>query len=417
MAVHVPVTKKAIEEANEKLTPSKNLFRPGHGNYMLQLNMEQILGLYLMTKDPKNKEDAKGPFMSKEKALKAYKKARKEGEKWSKEDPVKVGGKILTIGKIEVNKVLPKEYQVWDKPFDKSTLKELFQKLGKEKPKESAKIANKLKDLGNNHSYKRGFTLGLSDLDIDKKKKDRIYQSYEKKLEKLKKGESPFEVFSKAEDKVYKEIVKDNPDNAFVQMHESGAKGGADNLRQVLAGPGLLTDNKGKVVKTPVTHSYAEGLDTAEYWTAMYGARKGMIDRAKSTAEPGAFTKELINNTLDWLITEKDCKTKEYLEKQTRDKAIKYRVLAQSVIKNGTTLAKKGDIISPKLIKDFKKQKVEKVQVRSPLKCEADEGICAMCYGANEDGNLPSKGENVGIIAGHAMTEPSTQMTINDFVA
>ena len=414
MAVHVPVTQEAIDEANEDLKPSKNLFRPGHGDYMLPLSMEQVLGLHLLTKEPDEDKDPRGPFMSEEKAIRAYEEARKDGEKWKRNDPIKVKNKITSIGRIQVNDVLPEDKEI-DEQLDEDKVNSILSEIGREDGDTSADIANELRELGDDYCYQSGFSIGIEDLDIDREEKDEIFNKYEQKLDQLKSGESPFEVFSEAEEKVYEKIMDDNPDNALAQMHASGAKGNKDNIRQILGGPGLLTDSQGEVVKTPVTSSYAEGLDTGEFWTAMYGARKGMIDRAKSTAEPGAFTKELINNTLDWLITEKDCKTKQYIEKSPQNKAVKNRVLAESVRENGQTLAKKGDIVKPKLIKDFKKQQIDEIKVRTPLKCEAEEGLCSKCYGATEDGGLPSVGENVGIIAGHAMTEPSTQMTMNSF--
>ena len=414
MAVHVPVTKEAKQEAYEKLLPSQNLFKPGHGDFMYMPSMEQIMGLYLMTKPDSTSEPEKS-FSTKDEALKAYKEARRNDEKWSLEDLIEVGGKRMTMGQLKVNEILPDEYEEWDEPIDEDYLEDMFQEMNEDEDvtkQQITTIADKLKDLGNKHCYKRGFTVGLSDLEVDYGKRDKIYGEA---LEKVKDEDDPkklFEEFSKAEEQVVEEIKKENEDNSFIQMAASGAKGGDDNLRSILAGPGLLTDNKGDVVETPVTTSYAEGIDSSDYWTSMYGARKGMIDRAKSTAEPGAFTKELINNTLDQVITTEDCKTLNGKTKSIDNRNIKGRVLAEN-----TSVANKGDILDSHTIKELKKSGVEEVKVRSPLKCEADKGLCAKCYGTMPDGSLPDVGENIGVIAGHAMTEPSTQMTICNKVA
>jgi DNA-directed RNA polymerase subunit beta' len=43
---------------------------------------------------------------------------------------------------------------------------------------------------------------------------------------------------------------------------------------------------------------------------------------------------------------------------------------------------------------------IEKVEVRSPLVCEALKGICAKCYGRNlATGKMTQRGEAVGVIA------------------
>src|SRR5690606_22961910 len=180
-------------------------------------------------------------------------------------------------------------------------------------------IASAFKDLGNEYAYKRGFTVSLDDLDISTKTRDKIFKETEKKLGKNYTPEQFAKLFSEAEKKLTKAIIKENPDNAFTHMSVSGARGNPGNLRQILGAPVMLMDNQNRIVPVPVKKSYAEGLDTADYWIAMYGARKGMVDRARSTAEPGAFTKVLINNTLDHLITMKDCKTTKGLVKSVTD--------------------------------------------------------------------------------------------------
>lgn len=427
MSVHVPVSKEAKKEAWEKLTPSNNLFKPGHGDFMYMPGHEQILGLYYLTKNPEKNAKIKGNFSTNEEAIREYRKARRERKKWSKEDPIKVNGKRVTIGKIMVNDVLPKNWKRYDKPIDKNYLKQMFSTLGEQKfdNKKMVEIANKLKDLGNDHVYKRGFTLGLSDLDIKgDKEKQKIYDEAKKKVDNIKrkpgskqnKLKQIHKIFADAEKKALDTITQKNKDNAFIVMQQSGARGNQDNVRSILAGPGLLTDNKGEIVPIPVTKSYSEGVDSADYWTAMYGARKGMIDRAKSTSEPGRFTKQLINNTLDHLITENDCGTHQGKVHAVDSKEIKNRFLAEDVRTNGgNVVAKRNELLNSEKIKELKKLKVKNVKVRTPLKCEAEEGLCAYCYGAFKDGSIPSKGTNIGIIAGHALTEPSTQMTMDSF--
>jgi DNA-directed RNA polymerase subunit beta' len=59
---------------------------------------------------------------------------------------------------------------------------------------------------------------------------------------------------------------------------------------------------------------------------------------------------------------------------------------------------------------------VQSIRIRSPLTCEAEEGVCAMCYGRDlARGTLVNIGEAVGIIAAQSIGEPGTQLTMRTF--
>jgi DNA-directed RNA polymerase subunit beta' len=56
------------------------------------------------------------------------------------------------------------------------------------------------------------------------------------------------------------------------------------------------------------------------------------------------------------------------------------------------------------------------LQVRSVLTCEAQVGVCRLCYGRNlATGRLVDIGEAVGIIAAQSIGEPGTQLTMRTF--
>jgi len=59
---------------------------------------------------------------------------------------------------------------------------------------------------------------------------------------------------------------------------------------------------------------------------------------------------------------------------------------------------------------------LEKIQVRSPMTCEATLGICRLCYGMDlSTGNLVEEGLAAGIIAAQSIGEPGTQLTMRTF--
>ncbi|MCB6585677.1 hypothetical protein, partial [Streptococcus gordonii] len=59
---------------------------------------------------------------------------------------------------------------------------------------------------------------------------------------------------------------------------------------------------------------------------------------------------------------------------------------------------------------------ISSITVRSPLTCQAERGICALCYGRDlARGHLVNTGETVGIIAAQSIGEPGTQLTMRTF--
>ena len=59
---------------------------------------------------------------------------------------------------------------------------------------------------------------------------------------------------------------------------------------------------------------------------------------------------------------------------------------------------------------------VASARIRSPLTCDADEGVCAKCYGRDlARGTIVNVGEAVGIIAAQSIGEPGTQLTMRTF--
>jgi DNA-directed RNA polymerase subunit beta' len=59
---------------------------------------------------------------------------------------------------------------------------------------------------------------------------------------------------------------------------------------------------------------------------------------------------------------------------------------------------------------------VQSIKIRSPLTCEAEDGICAQCYGRDlARGTQVNVGEAVGIIAAQSIGEPGTQLTMRTF--
>jgi DNA-directed RNA polymerase subunit beta' len=85
-------------------------------------------------------------------------------------------------------------------------------------------------------------------------------------------------------------------------------------------------------------------------------------------------------------------------------------------LSNGQVLAKNtlvGDIEMELLRTDAK---IDRVQVRSVVSCDAVLGVCALCYGRSlATGKSIELGEAVGVIAAQSIGEPGTQLTMRTF--
>jgi DNA-directed RNA polymerase subunit beta' len=191
---------------------------------------------------------------------------------------------------------------------------------------------------------------------------------------------------------------------------------------------GLMAKHTGEFIETPITANFREGLSVLEYFISTYGARKGLADTALKTAFAGYLTRRLVDVAQDILITQKDCGTTKGIEMTPivrggeekvplKDRIIG-RTLAEDVIDpyTGEVIAQRNTIIDPELADKIVHRGIEKVVVRSPITCEAEFGVCAMCYGWDlSQRKLVDVGEAVGIIAAQSIGEPGTQLTMRTF--
>lgn len=367
MTVHVPVSDDANKEA-ERMLPSRNLYQPGTGKLMIKPSQESQLGIYNLSKTPQGRKTLN-------QIMEPY-------------------------GKVE----LP-----LTKGATTKLLKQIAQKAGSEK---YAEIVHKLKAVGENHTYASGFSLGMDDIKTMGAARDKVVALANKRVAKAKTEADLGKINKDMNDVIDKFMANriKGKGNALYDMVESGARGNNSQLRQILATPMFVQDAKGKIVPKAISKSYAEGLDSADYWNSLYGARKGMMDRAIQTSLPGAFSKDIMANTIDNVISKEDCGVQ---------KGKIFPVESQDII--GRYLAKdqamysRNTLVDAKVANDLKKKGFKTIEARTPLKCLQAKGTCSYCYGVDEHGGKPSVGENVGTKAGQSLSEPLIQMVMNTF--
>jgi len=228
--------------------------------------------------------------------------------------------------------------------------------------------------------------------------------------------------------KAMAEEFKSKELNPIDMMISSGARGTITQLRQIAGMRGLVANPRGDMIPRPIKSNFREGLESLEYFIQTPGTRKGLVDTALRTADSGYLTRRLHDVAQELIVREDDCgttlgiwvenvqpdtaNTKAYLETKLFGRAL----LNDVELSNGSVLAKNtilGDAEVDTLRDD---PKVNRVRVRSVLTCDAEVGVCALCYGRSlATGSSIELGEAVGVIAAQSIGEPGTQLTMRTF--
>lgn len=449
MSVFVPISADAVAEAR-KMFPSNNLFSEASGRVMYQPTLESALGLYKLT----NVRTTRGPVPDMKHPADAIK-AVQAGH-ISVNDKVHVGGQTTTTGRILLAAALPEPMQKniltnFDFKFDKKGLDKVLTEVAHNHTADFGIVADKLKDIGNGassgvvtveHSQYVGanrldphmavhvpvgvHTLGLDDFSPDVKTRESVLNPARKEAAKVKANKSLdskesdrqlVNIWSAADRKIKEEHLKkvtDNPNN-LLTMHLAGVKPGWGQYKQMTLAPMLVEDAAGRVIPTPITSSYAEGLDTGEYWTQMHGARRGSVLKVQQVRDPGYLSKLLMANTMDMLVTGQDCGTTRGISMPVTDRDVVDRYLQKDFSVKGMHVPA-GTMLDSTLVSKMRAaDKNAHLIVRSPLKCEHAKGLCQKCVGLSADGHHHELGDNVGVTSAQALGERAVQLTLRVF--
>lgn len=439
--LYLPLEDKAKLEAY-RMMPSANLFGPATNLPMFVPSQEALLGLYMLSR--KGRETGKS-FKTNRDVTIAYKR-----NELRMDDIVTVAGKKATPGRLIIDQAISAIPGISDKtkkimlqhgsvPFskqriyNKKVLRETLGTVGEEDKDSFAAVADTLKNLGYAYSTRGGFSVSLEDFRVPNKalrdkvfaaarrKEDRVWQSdrpiEEKELEVIslyKEVDAKLEMSPKGASASKKSMLAGHfgtSKNRLFDMIRSGSRGDTNSLQQMIAAPVLVMSAQNKVVPVPILRSYSEGLDAGSYMTSLHGARKGIIQKVQTVRDPGMVSKHVMKATMDFLITEKDCKTKKGIPLPLRDSA---KGSSRSADLRGRFLSTGGQVTEAKL-SSWKQKGQKTAKVRSPLTCEASHGLCAKCVGISESGELYSVGTNIGVISGQSLGEPLTQLSMRVF--
>jgi len=216
--------------------------------------------------------------------------------------------------------------------------------------------------------------------------------------------------------------------NPVYMMADSGARGSAQQIRQLAGMRGLMAKPDGSIIETPITANFREGLTILQYFISTHGARKGLADTALKTANSGYLTRRLVDVAQDAVVRIQDCGSDggvtltALVEGGEVIEPLYERVLGRILLESacdpisGAEIAPAGAMVNEELADKIDEAEVESVRIRSVLTCEAEDGVCANCYGRDLGHGTPvGIGEAVGVIAAQSIGEPGTQLTMRTF--
>ncbi len=460
MAVHLPLGNEAILEAQMLMLGAHNILNPANGSPITVPSQDMVLGLYYITKLRPGDKGEGYKFYGAEEAEIAYNEGRVTlhapisvivDDVDENGNPVTRMVEQTSVGRILVNRFVPKEIGYVNTILSKKSLRDIISKVIKTCgiPR-SARFLDDIKNLGYYMAFKGGLSFNLGDVIIPAEKEAMVQKGYEQVEEVMNNYSMGFitnnerynqiidiwtHVNSELANTLMKQLAADQQGfNPVYMMLDSGARGSKDQIRQLSGMRGLMAKPQksgaegGQIIENPILANFKEGLSVLEYFISTHGARKGLADTALKTADAGYLTRRLVDVAHDVIIREEDCGTLRGLvctEIKNNDEIVASlgerilgRVSVHDVIDptNGEIIVAAGEEINDAAADRINASPIESVEIRSVLTCESKSGVCAKCYGRNLSNlRMVQKGEAVGVIAAQSIGEPGTQLTLRTF--
>jgi DNA-directed RNA polymerase subunit beta' len=451
MAIHLPLSTEAQAEARVLMLSANNILSPASGRPIVTPSQDLIIGAFWLTEAVEGLIGHGRSFQQRWEVFRAL----DEGaihlhtiiNMYDRNEEGKRVAFETTAGRLLFEETLPPEYPSRfghiTVPVKKSEMGVIVERLSDHFDKSViANTLDSMKAVCYRYASQSGLTVSIDDVKTPKKKRE-ILDNYEKQADKVEtqfrrgiitdgeRRQQEVTIWTDATAEVQAAMIEEfkaDRFNPIDMMVGSGARGNMTQMRQIAGMRGLVSNPRGDMIPRPIKSNFREGLETLEYFIATPGARKGLVDTALRTADSGYLTRRLVDVAQELIVREDDCGTRLglWVENVKRDVAgvrgnletkLFGRALLNDVeLSDGTVIAKNtivGDIEMENLRDDAK---IERVQVRSVVSCDAQLGVCALCYGRSlATGKSIELGEAVGVIAAQSIGEPGTQLTMRTF--
>ena len=437
MAIHVPLSARAQQEAIELMMPEHNLLKPADGSPITLPNKEMALGAYYMTSlNESLRKDPMSVFTDEKEASMAF-----SLRKISLRQPImaRIRGEVIetTIGRIMFNEKLLEGMDYINTEVKASNITQIVTRAMVAYPEgDVARLIDNIKEIGFYGATVSGISVSTFDLKM-LKEKNKLLNEAEDKIKEIE-NEYQTGLITLVEQKrlsnnVWLELTEklanltwdlfEKNDMVKIIAESGGARAGKDQIKQLAAMRGLIYDPLGRIVELPIKSNFREGLSIFEYVNSARGSRKGLTDSALRTADAGYLTRRLVDVAHDVIIREQDCGISEGItvSLQRRDNKsyitnmLLGRVVAEDVKgKRSKVIVEKNKDINHEILESIiKDESIDEVIIRSPIYCKLRYGICANCYGWDLSAyRMADMGTPVGVIAAQSIGEPGTQLTM-----
>ena len=464
MAVHIPLSLEAQLEARVLMMSTNNVLSPANGKPIIVPSQDMVLGLYYLSLERKGLVGEGKSFASIEEVEHALEQGFVELHSKIIARMPQIDEQGLTVykrfdttpGRLRIGSLLPKNhkapFEIVNRLLRKKEVGEVIDAVYRHcGQKESVIFCDQIMQLGFKEAFKAGISFGKDDIVIPEKKwslvedtRDQV-KEFERQYmdglitqgEKYNKVVDAWSICSDSvADAMMNEISAVQPEqlddnkqlNSVYMMSHSGARGSPAQMKQLGGMRGLMAKPSGEIIETPIISNFKEGLTVLEYFNSTHGARKGLADTALKTANSGYLTRRLVDVAQDCIIREEDCGTENFIQVSavindgevvaSLSERILGRVVAEDILSplDQSVVLKKGVMIDERMADNIDDLNIHTVKIRSALTCEAEDGICAQCYGRDlARGTRVNPGEAVGIIAAQSIGEPGTQLTMRTF--
>ncbi|MDE2281708.1 MAG: DNA-directed RNA polymerase subunit beta', partial [Actinomycetales bacterium] len=463
MAVHVPLSAEAQAEARILMLSTNNIFTPATGRPITEPSQDMVFGAYYLTL-PFDAEvehprvfrhvfEIENALADRQIGLRTPIEIRPVAEssidRRLEAAGVEAGGSsrslVTTAGRVFFNEALPGGFRYVNELIGKNarSIGTIIEEIsGGYNRQVVAESLDAIKSLGFRFATQSGLTISIDDV-VTTDEKAAILNKYEEQAAKVEtnyrrgvivddeRRQQEIEIWTNANKEVgdaTDRAMNAIADNPIRMMVDSGARGNSQQIRQIAAMKGLVSNPRGEMIPRPIKSSFREGLSVLEYFISTHGTRKGLGDTALRTADSGYLTRRLVDVAQELIIKEFDCGTArgmwiEHVAPDTRaqrahlETKLWGRVVAEDVTLSDGSVVEAGTMLMMDDVERLRDDEaVTRVRVRTTLTCDAVQGVCAACYGLSlATHQLVELGEAVGVIAAQSIGEPGTQLTMRTF--
>ncbi len=447
MAVHVPLSEKAQDEARTLMASQRNILKPSAGEPIINPVQDMVIGCYYLTQVHDGKKGEGMVFTDRNEVELALASDAIDLQAKIKVRMPKFGGEEgeteiidTSCGRLKFHAIMPAGSPYIKDTMTKKRLSALItaalERVGEEA---TVKFADRIKDIGFEYATMSGVSIAASDILVPPEWQSMIDEANEKVkqignyfwkgfITADERYIKAINVWSDTKNKISTVMVKAfmaQPENDVTYVIDSGARGNWGHVTQLGGMKGLVANPAGRTIELPILHNFVQGFSVLEFFIATHGGRKGKSDTALKTAEAGYLTRRLVDAVQDIIIRENDCASVQSHEITRADSdkigekfevRVFGRTLSDDIKVGGKTIGKRNQEIDLDMLEALNEHKIEGVKLRSVMTCKTRSGICQRCYGRDLGNNRTVEiGTPVGIIAAQSIGEPGTQLTMRTF--